>query len=183
MSDTVAYQAIWASLVPIKANDGTFPAIRTFVEFISRNDATYYTYLYADMFHHIFETQGVQGIRRVGPLWLEIKSKAIRCLQKEINALGSGIPTDETLSVVLALAAQDVNWEALELPLTCYPTSPLAKFQLLGSVGYLRPELSHLKALYHLVSRKGGIRKVKSFGVGYTLALCVNRASSYGFGH
>ncbi|KAJ9608367.1 hypothetical protein H2200_007355 [Cladophialophora chaetospira] len=166
-----SYGGGWASLVPVKAEDGTFPIVRTYANFISHSDVSYYTILYAGLFHHTFQRHGLDWIRALYPLWFELKSKAFTALQLEIDALGSQSPSDELLSAVLTLSVQEPNPEALQVPPIKYPESPLARFQLLRSVGYLKPEPTHLKALYYLVSRRGGIHNVKSFGIINTLAL------------
>jgi hypothetical protein len=36
----------WANIIPIEASPGKYPIIHTFLEFMYRNDAAYYTYVY-----------------------------------------------------------------------------------------------------------------------------------------
>ncbi|KAJ9613312.1 hypothetical protein H2200_003254 [Cladophialophora chaetospira] len=171
-SDLLAITYNWTRLVPIETKPGIFPLVRTFLEFANQNDAFYFCSLYTSTIHASVLQHGPDGLNRLSALSLELKGKALQCLQQDINATGSSMPSDIVINVIAALAAQEPDQNALTLRRGHHQRqSPLVKAQLLDVIAYMKPEIAHVMAMYQLVERRGGIQNIKTFGVAYLVAL------------
>ncbi len=112
---------------------------------------------------------------RLSWMSLRLKVKALRCLQTEIDDLRGGLAPDVLLNTIAALASQ----EPCPVSQPCWTRarneSPIAQFQLMNLVRYMRPLEAHGLAMYQLVGQRGGLTKIGAFGLPNLLALSVSR--------
>ncbi|KIW23622.1 uncharacterized protein PV07_11808 [Cladophialophora immunda] len=96
------------------------------------------------------------------------QSEALNCARTEIEAL-NGPPSDGLILAVIILAVNGTRRP--QIPPQPHPCSPLAKTQSLHLFSLLNVVEAHVRAVAHLVSLKGGLGAVDTYGVRDTLLL------------
>jgi hypothetical protein len=175
-NELTSLQAIkyaWVNIVPFESpsHTGTYPIIPVFLEYLTLDDAVFYAYAFCGFAHWIARHHGIRGLRNPPPDYLEMKGKALKQLQRKVDTLKDAMPSDAMLNMILALSSHELNEEAIARNPPSYPQSPLAKVQVLNSVGYMKTEPAHFHALYRLVQLRGGLQNIRTFGIAHTIAL------------
>ncbi|OAG40682.1 hypothetical protein AYO21_05178 [Fonsecaea monophora] len=97
------------------------------------------------------------------------QSEALNHARNEIESLEGGPPSDGMILAVIILAVNGTRRQ--HIPPQPHPVSPLAKTQSLHLFSLLNVVEAHVKAVAQLVSLKGGLGAVDTYGVRDTLLL------------
>ena len=159
---------LWPRLVPIESEPGVFPVVSTIYYLMKREPAVFYSYCANSILAERLVQGELDGKSPPQLFSLELKEKALHRLQERID--GDDPLADEVILTVIALASHEFNPEALAL---CCPlsSSPFARMQTLETVGYMRPNIAHVEAMYNMVAKRGGLDNIRSPGIAYIMAL------------
>jgi len=158
----------WGHLKPSVLNQRSNPLKRAWLRANMESPAV----LHAMVYGMLVSLDSVQSPVEPGnTLSLKHQTYAMSLLQKELQALGDGIPHQNILLAIITLAAHGEPTRDRYVAPLGYPESPLAKTQNLHIYGMLKLVPEHIHAMFAILERIGGVDAVTLYGLRDTVEL------------
>ncbi|RSL58258.1 hypothetical protein CEP54_007897 [Fusarium duplospermum] len=131
----------------------------------------FYAQILGSSTHYSISSPGVEGQNRIITRGLQRKIQAIRALRTKIEQYKPGsFELDQGLLLAIFILAIHGNFDLTERP-EPHPSSPMASYRDMNIYGRMTFGEEHIKALYYLVEKNGGISCVDQHAFGYVLPL------------
>jgi hypothetical protein len=132
----------------------------------------FYGFVFAAALHHTYLRGGRDRMDHPSEmLQISYQTKAIQCINNMLDATKNTPPSDEILVSILILAAHGQRRGGEPWLEPVHPPSPLARAQNLQFYGSHAFIPAHMQALHFLVAQKGGLEKIRLYGLAGTIAL------------
>lgn len=138
---------------------------------LNASQASFYTVIYAAATHYALSRVGEQASNQNQVLRLNYKDRALKMLRESLVNSGSEMPL-EILQAMFAMTSYGSGTAEHIAPMKSRDMkNPLAVSFDLDVYSRIPPEMAHVRALYHMINQRGGLRSLSRPGFAQVISL------------